>query len=53
MDLRFEISMYGKSISGKGQVANTSSKALAFRTAGPLYPGMRISVSVAWPAKLA
>jgi hypothetical protein len=31
---------------------NASSKALAFRTDGPLYPGMRISVSVAWPAKL-
>ena len=52
MDLRFQVSRHGKSISGRGQVVNISSKALAFRTEGPLYPGMRLSVSVAWPAKL-
>ena len=52
MDLRFQVSRYGKSMSGTGQVVNISSKALAFRTGGPLHPGMRLSVSVAWPAKL-
>ena len=52
MDLRFQASWRGKSISGQGQVVNISSKALAFRTGGSLHPGMRLSVSVAWPAKL-
>ena len=52
MDLRFQVSRYGKSMSGTGQVVNISSKALAFRTGGLLQPGMRLSVSVAWPAKL-
>jgi len=52
MDLRFEVSRYGKSISGKGQVVNISSRALAFRTEGVLYPRMRLRASVAWPAEL-
>jgi hypothetical protein len=52
MDLRFQVSRYGKLMSGTGQVVNISSKALAFRTGGPLHPGTRLSVSVAWPAKL-
>jgi hypothetical protein len=51
-DLRFQASWRGKSISGKGQVVNISSKALAFRTEGLLQPRMRLRVSVAWPAKL-
>ena len=51
-DLRFQASWRGKSISGKGQVVNISSKALAFRTEGLLQPGMRLRASVAWPAKL-
>jgi hypothetical protein len=51
-DLRFQASWRGKSISGQGQVVNISSKALAFRTEGPLYSGMRLKASVAWPAKL-
>ena len=50
-DLRYQVSLQGK-ISGTGQVVNISSKALAFRTGGPLQPGMRLRVSVAWPAKL-
>ena len=52
MDLRFQSSWRRKSISGEGQVVNISSKGLAFRAEGPLYPGMRLRVSVAWPAKL-
>ena len=52
LDLRFQVSRYRKSISGRGQVVNISSKALAFRTEGLLHPGMRLSVSVAWPARL-
>ena len=52
MDLRCQVSRYGKLISGQGQVVNISIKALAFRTAGLLHPGMRLSVSVAWPAEL-
>ena len=52
MDLRFQVSRYGKSMSGTGQVVNISSKALAFCTEGLLQPGMRLRVSVAWPAKL-
>ena len=51
-DLRFQASWRGKPISGEGQVLNISSKALAFRTGGPLYPGMRLKASVAWPARL-
>jgi hypothetical protein len=38
MDLQFQISRNGKSISGRGQVVNISSKALAFRTEGPICP---------------
>jgi len=52
LHLRFQVSRYRKSISGQGQAVNISSKALAFRTEGLLYPGMRLKVSVAWPAKL-
>ena len=51
-DLRFQASWRGKSISGRAQVENISSKAMAFRTGEPLYSGMRLRVSVAWPAKL-
>ena len=51
-DLRFQASWRGKPISGEGPVVNISSKALVFRTGEPLYPGMRLKVSVAWPAKL-
>ena len=52
MDLRYQVSWHATSMSGTGQVVNISSKALAFRTGAPLHPGMRLSVSVAWPTKL-
>ena len=52
MDLQFQISRNGKSISGRGQVVNISSKALAFRTEGPICPDMRLRVFVAWPVRL-
>ena len=48
----FQISRNGKSISGRGQVVNISSKALAFRTEGPICPDMRLRVFVAWPVRL-
>ena len=49
-DLRYRVS--GQKIRGTGQVENISSNALAFRTEGLLQPGMLLSLSVAWPAKL-
>jgi hypothetical protein len=38
---------------GTGKVENISSKALAFRSDGPpIERGMRLSISLAWPAKI-
>lgn len=42
----------GDSVRGTGTLENISSKALAFRTDAPLERGTRLSVSLAWPAKL-
>lgn len=39
-------------IRGTGQVHNIGSKGLAFRADGPLTAGWRLSVSMAWAAKL-
>ena len=53
-ELRYQI--YGRGdgqpIRGTGQAQNISSKGLAFRADRPLEPGLRLSVSMAWPAKL-
>ena len=37
---------------GTGQVRDISSRGLAFRADGPVEPGWRLSVSMAWPARL-
>jgi hypothetical protein len=39
-------------VSGTGEVVNISSRGLAFRADRPLQSGMRLRVSMAWPAKL-
>lgn len=53
-ELRYQIHRRGpgEQIRGTGRVENISSKGLAFHTETPLQPGMRLSVSMAWPAKL-
>ena len=53
-ELRYQVSVRGRGdpIRGTGQAQDISSKGLAFRTDTPLQPGMRLSVSMAWPAKL-
>jgi hypothetical protein len=50
-ELRYQ---FGESdpIKGTGKVENISSKALAFRADRLLVPGVRLKVSMAWPAKL-
>jgi hypothetical protein len=42
----------GAKIRGRGKAEDISSKALAFRADGHLECGMRLRVSLAWPAKL-
>lgn len=53
-ELRYQFSEPGQRdpIRGTGQVENVSSRGVAFRTDVPLEPGLRLSVSMAWPAKL-
>src|SRR6476469_9837453 len=53
-ELRFQIVRRGPGqlIRGTGEVVNISSRGLAFRADGPLQSGMRLRVSMAWPAKL-
>ena len=51
-DLRYQISGREKTANGTGQAENISSRGLAFRSDVPLYPGLRLNVSMAWPAKL-
>jgi hypothetical protein len=53
-ELRYQVAggRQGNPIRGTGKVENISSKALAFRTDGPVERGMRLSVSLAWPATL-
>jgi hypothetical protein len=51
-DLRYRISGRENMANGTGQVENISSRGLAFRSDVPLYPGLRLNVSMAWPAKL-
>jgi hypothetical protein len=42
----------GEPIRGTGEAANISSNGLAFHSNRPLKLGMRLSVSLVWPAKL-
>ena len=42
----------GEPTRGTGQAANISSNGLAFHSNRPLARGMRLSVSLAWPAKV-
>ncbi len=53
-ELRYQISGrgHGDSSRGTGRVRDICSRGLAFRADGPLEPGWRLSVSMAWPAKL-
>jgi hypothetical protein len=53
-DLRYKVlgSHNGDQLSGIGIVRDISSKGLAFRINGPLQPGLRLHVSMAWPATL-
>jgi hypothetical protein len=53
-ELRFEAYLpgSGQPIQGIGQAENMSSMGLAFRCDTPLPLGARVSVSMAWPAKL-
>ena len=53
-ELRYQVAGCGSAGagSGTGQVENISSRGLAFRTDALLKPGFRLSVSMAWPARL-
>ena len=53
-ELRYQISGrgHGDSSRGTGQVRDIGSRGLAFHADGLLEPGWRLSVSMAWPAKL-
>jgi hypothetical protein len=53
-ELRYQVSGRGHDDSsrGTGQVRDIGSRGLAFHTDGLLEPGWRLSVSMAWPAKL-
>jgi hypothetical protein len=43
---------HGTSGRGTGQVRDIGSRGLAFHADGPIEPGWRLSVSMAWPARL-
>jgi hypothetical protein len=53
-ELRFEAYLpdNGKPVQGTGQAENMSSVGLAFRSTTPVPRGARLTVSLAWPAKL-
>jgi hypothetical protein len=53
-DLRYQLAGHWPTgpVCGTGQVENISSRGLAFRANGPLQPGLRLKVSMAWPARL-
>ena len=52
-EVRFQFSGPGhRPMQGTGKVENIGSRGLAFRADVPLKPGMRLSISMAWPAKL-
>ena len=52
LDTELRYSRRGGAGTRAGQVVDIGSRGLAFRTDGPLEVGWRLSVSVAWPAKL-
>ena len=53
-DLRYQFATHGPdgAVSGTGRVENISSRGLAFRADGLLQRGLRLNVSMAWPARL-
>jgi hypothetical protein len=51
-ELRYRIAGRENVANGTGEVENISSRGLAFRSDVPLYPGLRLNVSMAWPARL-
>jgi hypothetical protein len=53
-EVRFQFSGSGhrNPTQGTGKVENIGSRGLAFRADVPLQPGWRLSISMAWPAKL-
>ena len=52
-ELRYQVSgCHGAPIQGTGKLENISSKAMAFSGDGSFERGMRLTVSLAWPAKL-
>jgi hypothetical protein len=53
-EVRFQFSGGGhrNPTQGTGKVENIGSRGLAFRADVPLEPGLRLSISMAWPAKL-
>ena len=53
-ELRYQVCGrgYGVSRRGTGQVRDIGSRGLAFRADGPIEPGWRLSISMAWPARL-
>ena len=53
-EVRFQMTVRGRRAptQGTGTVENISSRGLAFRADAPFEPGERLSVSMAWPAKL-
>ena len=53
-ELRYHVCGRGHGTLGRGtgQVRDIGSRGLAFRADGPIEPGWRLSVSMAWPARL-
>jgi hypothetical protein len=53
-ELRYQVSRHGHGTAagGTGHVENISSRGLAFHADGPILPGVRLNISMAWPAKL-
>jgi hypothetical protein len=53
-ELRYQVADRGpgSAVTGTGQVVNISSRGLAFHADGPLKPGLRLNISMAWPASL-
>ena len=53
-ELRYQVCGRGHGDLGRGtgQVRDIGSRGLAFRADGPIEPGWRLSVSMAWPARL-
>ena len=53
-ELRYHVCgrAHGNPNRGTGEVRDIGSRGLAFRADGPIEPGWRLSVSMAWPARL-